>query len=86
MPFFPRFNYPERSVAPLYPTDLFRVLDRLPDAFDSSSGQSPSRAFSPNFDVHETEHEYILEGELPGLDDKKKLSIEFTGKLPLIII
>lgn len=44
------------------------------------------RAFSPNFDVHETPKEYILEGELPGLEDKKQnLSIEFTDTNTLVI-
>lgn len=42
------------------------------------------RAFSPNFDVHETSKEYVLEGELPGLD-KKNLSIEFTDSSTLVI-
>jgi len=44
------------------------------------------RAFSPNFDIHETPKEYVLEGELPGLEDKKKnLSIEFTDANTLVI-
>jgi len=44
------------------------------------------RAFSPNFDVHETPKEYILEGELPGLEDKNKnLSIEFTDNSTLVV-
>ncbi|KAI5810253.1 small heat shock protein [Peziza echinospora] len=42
------------------------------------------RAFSPNFDVHETPKEYVLEGELPGLD-KKNLSIEFTDTNTLVV-
>ncbi|RPA76623.1 HSP20-like chaperone [Ascobolus immersus RN42] len=55
---------------------------------DSSSQQSSARrAFSPNFDVHETEHAYVLEGELPGLSeqDKKNLEIEFTDQNTLLI-
>jgi len=35
--------------------------------------------------VHETEKEYVLEGELPGLDDKKKLSLEFTDDKTLLV-
>ncbi|KAF8445421.1 HSP20-like chaperone, partial [Terfezia claveryi] len=42
------------------------------------------RAFSPNFDVHETAKEYVLDGELPGLD-KSNLSIEFTDTNTLVI-
>jgi len=52
----------------------------------STSTETSIRAFSPNFDVHETPKEYILEGELPGLDDKKKnLSIEFTDTNTLVV-
>jgi HSP20 family protein len=43
------------------------------------------RAFSPNFDVLETQHEYILEGEVPGLADKKALNIEFTDDKTLLV-
>jgi len=43
------------------------------------------RVFSPNFDVQETQHEYILEGEVPGLADKKVLNIEFTDDKTLLV-
>ncbi|RPB23303.1 HSP20-like chaperone [Terfezia boudieri ATCC MYA-4762] len=46
--------------------------------------ESGIRAFSPNFDVHETPKEYVLDGELPGLD-KSNLSIEFTDTNTLVI-
>jgi HSP20 family molecular chaperone IbpA len=42
-------------------------------------------AFSPSFDVHETEQAYILEGELPGVHDKSNLSIEFTDPQTLLV-
>jgi len=42
-------------------------------------------AFSPNFDVHETETAYVLEGELPGLSDKNAVNIEFTDHSTLLI-
>lgn len=52
----------------------------------TSSADTSIRAFSPNFDVHETPKEYVLEGELPGLEDKKKnLSIEFTDTNTLVV-
>merc|ERR1712137_1503258 len=38
----------------------------------TSSADTSIRAFSPNFDVHETPKEYVLEGELPGLEEKKR--------------
>lgn len=42
------------------------------------------RAFSPKFDVHETDKAYVLEGDLPGLE-KSNLSIEFTDPVTLLI-
>jgi len=93
MPFFPRFHYPETSSflrhAPTFPTDVLRFLDELDGASSSSSASDSSptgrRAFSPSFDVHETEHEYVLEGELPGLSDKKNVTIEFTDDKTILV-
>ena len=85
MPVFPRFHYPPIAATgySAFPTDILRVLDE----FDSPSTSSPTgrRAFSPNFDVHETEHEYVLEGELPGLADKKNVTIEFTDDKTILV-
>jgi HSP20 family protein len=85
MPFFPRFHYPENTApSSIFPTDILRMLED----FETPSTPAPSggrRAFSPNFDVHETEHEYILEGELPGLSDKKNINIEFTDDKTILI-
>jgi HSP20 family molecular chaperone IbpA len=73
MPLFGRFVQPaEHDLAP-----LFRALHEVPD--------HPRRSFSPNFDVRETESSFVLEGELPGLHDKSKLSIEFTDSQTLFI-
>jgi HSP20 family molecular chaperone IbpA len=47
--------------------------------------EEPIRAFSPNFDVHETEKEYILEGELPGLDNVDNIHLEFADANTLVI-
>lgn len=35
--------------------------------------------FSPNFDVYETSTSYLLEGDLPGMSDKKHLDINFSN-------
>lgn len=58
------------------------MFDDLDTPATSSTGR---RAFSPNFDVHETEHEYVLEGELPGLSDKKNVSIEFADDKTIMV-
>jgi len=39
----------------------------------------PQAPFTPAFDFFEAAHEYILEGELPGLHDKEQIMIEFTN-------
>ncbi|TGZ82756.1 heat shock protein 30 [Ascodesmis nigricans] len=84
MPFFPRFQYPQHST--FFPNDIFRLLDEAASNIDTST-DSPTarRGFSPNFDVHETEHEYVLEGELPGLSEKDKVNLEFTDEKTLYI-
>ncbi|KAG0642265.1 HSP20-like chaperone [Tuber brumale] len=63
-------------------SDIFSLLDET-----SRVPQRTNRrgAFSPSFDVHETEQSYILEGELPGLHDKSNLSIEFTDPQTLLV-
>jgi len=94
MPFFPRFHHPESTISTPYtafPTDILRMLDQFENSVSGSSGGMQSsgsgnvRAFSPSFDVHETEHEYVLEGELPGLTDKKDVSIEFTDDKTILV-
>jgi HSP20 family protein len=84
MPFFPRFHYPETTMRSSYtgfPTDILRMFDEL----DHTAASPTRRAFSPNFDIHETEHEYILEGEFPGISDKKNISIEFTDDNTILV-
>ncbi|MCJ1478013.1 hypothetical protein MMC13_006688 [Lambiella insularis] len=83
MSFFgPRF--PSGDFAP-----LFRLLDDY-DVHRSGSSKSPIngtshiRAFQPKFDVREEKEAYLLNGELPGID-QKDVSIEFTDAQTLII-
>jgi HSP20 family molecular chaperone IbpA len=86
MPFFPRFHYPENTApSSIFPTDILRMLEDFETPTTTAAPSGGRRAFSPNFDVHETEHEYILEGELPGLSDKKNVNIEFTDDKTILI-
>ena len=93
MTFFPRFHYPTiPSSYAVSPADILRMIGELENsASGRSGGTQPSsgsgnvRAFSPNFDVYETEHEHVLEGELPGLSDKKNVSIEFTDDKTILV-
>ena len=85
MSFFgPRF--PQGDFAP-----LFRLLDDYDVHRSSSNTQGESRgsassirAFQPKFDVREEKESYLLNGELPGID-QKDVSIEFTDTNTLVI-
>jgi HSP20 family molecular chaperone IbpA len=41
-------------------------------------------SFKPNFDVYEGAEAYYVQGDLPGLSDKKVLSIEFSDDRTLV--
>jgi len=41
--------------------------------------------FTPSFDVKETADNYVLEGELPGVIDKKELDLHFVDPQTLVI-
>ncbi|KAF3934108.1 hypothetical protein ABW19_dt0208788 [Dactylella cylindrospora] len=43
------------------------------------------RYITPNFDVSEREHEYALEGELPGVSDKSSITIDFEDAQTIVI-
>jgi len=82
MPVFPRFA--SNTLNEFRP--LLRMFDD-PSFYDFPQLETGRnlRAFSPNFDVHETDKEYVLEGELPGLSDKSNVSIEFTDHNTLLV-
>ncbi|KAF8539254.1 HSP20-like chaperone [Trichophaea hybrida] len=44
-----------------------------------------NRAFSPRFDVYETDDAYHLYGDLPGVSDKKSVGIEFSDQRTLMV-
>ncbi|KAI5815683.1 HSP20-like chaperone [Pyronema omphalodes] len=62
-----------------FPTDILQLLG------DTNNRPTTRSAFSPNFDVHETKDSYVLEGEFPGVSDKKNISIEFTDDKTLVV-
>lgn len=97
MPLFPRF-VPQTSRQNM---DLDTLLAHLNGDHTSYHHQSPThcspanashnrghtqaRAYSPSFDVIEASDAYILEGELPGLSDKRAVDIEFTDHQTLLV-
>ncbi|KAL2004788.1 hypothetical protein VTN00DRAFT_3061 [Thermoascus crustaceus] len=76
------------SLIPRFPagefTSLFRLLDDYNDHIANRNAGLAVRSFAPRFDVRETKDEYILEGELPGID-QKNIDIEFTDPHTLVI-
>lgn len=62
---------------------LFSLFDDTLNELQRASRQ-PRKSFNPRFDVKESKDVYILEGELPGID-QKDLSIEFTDEHTLTI-
>ena len=68
---------------------LFSLLDDLTNGEvtrrqTSSGKQSQDRFFAPRFDLKELKDSYVLEGELPGVD-QKDISIEFTDEHTLVV-
>jgi len=87
MPFYTRHPLDTLLLSDPFFTSFFHpgAHNTPRQATTSDAGSDvPTRAFSPNFDIHETPKEYVLEGELPGLD-KNNLNIEFSDSNALII-
>ncbi|KAF8425956.1 hsp20-like protein [Tirmania nivea] len=90
MPFYTRHPFDTLLLSDPFFTSFFspslhnRAAGSLTERGEGRDDRGAIRAFSPNFDVHETPKEYVLEGELPGLD-KSNLSIEFTDTNTLVI-
>ncbi|KAA9149830.1 Hsp20/alpha crystallin family protein [Amycolatopsis acidicola] len=59
--------------------DPFRDLDRWFDQF-AGRPEQPSQAWAPRADVSETEQEYVLDVELPGVV-REDIAVEVTGNL-----
>jgi HSP20 family molecular chaperone IbpA len=72
-----RTSFPSGDFAP-----LFRLLDDYDD--HRANRQVATRAFSPRFDVRESEDSYHLDGELPGIA-QKDINIEFTDAHTLVV-
>jgi HSP20 family molecular chaperone IbpA len=62
---------------------LFRLLDDY-DLHRSGRTDTSIRSWAPRFDVRETKESYLLDGELPGVD-QKDIDIEFSDPQTLVI-
>ncbi|KIX08073.1 uncharacterized protein Z518_02728 [Rhinocladiella mackenziei CBS 650.93] len=82
MALFPRlsssFGPSRHELGPFFNlfNDTFSELQKL--------SETASRTFAPRFDVKEAQDRYILEGELPGID-QKNVTIEFADEQTLTI-
>lgn len=62
------------------PGDLQELRRRMNRVFeDSDSGESAPRTWAPAVDVLESQHEIVLEAELPGMS-KDEIDIQLTGE------
>ncbi|KAL1956178.1 hypothetical protein VTO42DRAFT_7525 [Malbranchea cinnamomea] len=72
-----------------YPQSEFSSLFRLLDDWESHRAAlggtgAAGTSFSPRFDVRETKDTYLLDGELPGIN-QRDINIEFTDPHTLVI-
>ncbi|KAI5838557.1 putative heat shock protein Hsp30/Hsp42, partial [Morchella snyderi] len=69
--------------------DISRLLDGLAGHNFNHNQRSPTptnrQVFTPNFDVHETNAAFVLEGELLRLENKSHVNIEFIDDNALLI-
>lgn len=67
---------------------LFSLLDDLTNGEvtrrQGTSKQDQERFFAPRFDLKEIKDSYVLEGELPGIE-QKDIAIEFTDEHTLVV-
>jgi len=67
---------------------LFSILDDLTNGEvtrrQGTSKQNQERFFAPRFDLKEIKDSYVLEGELPGIE-QKDIAIEFTDEHTLVV-
>ncbi|KAK5956140.1 hypothetical protein OHC33_002713 [Knufia fluminis] len=84
------FNFDQPFHAPFLSlfNDTFSQLDRLSNELNGRLSDNDSRfnmlTLSPKFDIKETEKEFVLEGELPGVE-KKDISLEFADDNTLVL-
>ncbi|KAK5082567.1 hypothetical protein LTS08_008832 [Lithohypha guttulata] len=90
-PFGLSFNFDQPFHQPFLSlfNDTFSQLDRLSNELngrlnDSDSDFGKMLTLAPKFDIKETENEFILEGELPGVE-KKDIGLDFVDDNTLLL-
>lgn len=59
--------------------------DRVDPYFEVDGGRSHKFLGRPRFNVSETETAFILDGEVPGVEDKNQITVEWLQNQVLII-
>lgn len=77
MSFFPGFGGSDF-------TPLFRLLDDYDSHRTGNTRTASIHNFQPKFDVRETKEEYVLHGELAGVD-QENVTIEFADPTTLVV-
>jgi len=90
-PFSSTFNFDQPFHGPFLSlfNDTFSELDRLSNELNTQISTKDSEfgkllTLAPKFDIKETEKEFVLEGELPGVD-KKDISLDFADDNTLVL-
>ena len=91
MPYHCSPRYARRTAAPFSPFGGLEILGGLISALDENNNSGNKSApcavptAKPNFDVYETKDSYVLEAELPGVSDKKSITLEFIDAQTLSV-
>jgi HSP20 family molecular chaperone IbpA len=90
-PFGLGFNFDQPFHQPFLSlfNDTFSQLDRLSNELNTRLGDGDSDlgkmlTLAPKFDIKETDKEFILEGELPGVE-KKDINLDFVDDNTLVL-
>ncbi|CAG8630342.1 14398_t:CDS:1 [Ambispora leptoticha] len=85
MSLLPRTLFPsiERAFS-LLDEPLFTATRRFPSVFPTLAPPTISNRFSPSVDISETDKDYIVEAEVPGMK-REDLSVEFLDDNTLVL-
>lgn len=68
--------------------DFFSALEKefeVPTEPSQAPKPQPKKTITPNFDVIETDASYVIQADLPGVQNKKSIDIEFHDAQTLVV-
>lgn len=75
----------KRSQADFGFNPLLEILTAVEKEATQQQTKRRKTVINPNFDIRETEHAFLLEGELPGVSNKDAIEIQFSDAQTLVI-